>query len=86
MAYEEFKDLTGRTDFYKILVKKHLILLKAKNRKDDGYQGGFASMVYNFFDKKTSGGAVKNENVSHQELAKELHKPIIKIIEIPKVY
>ena len=34
-------------------------------------------MVYKFFDKKNSGGAIKNENMS-KKLAKELHKPIIK--------
>ena len=35
-------------------------------------------MVYKFFDKKTSGGTVKNENISNKELAEELQKPIIK--------
>ena len=34
-------------------------------------------MVYKFFDKKASGGTVKKENISNEELAKELHKPII---------
>ena len=29
-------------------------------------------MVYKFLDKKTFGGAVKNENISNQELAEEL--------------
>ena len=33
---------------------KHLTLLKIWN---DGYQRGLASLVYKFFDKKTSGGA-----------------------------
>ena len=28
------------------------------------------------FDKKTSGGTVKNENVSNKELKEELHKPV----------
>ena len=43
-------------------------------------------MVYKFFDKKTSGGTVKNENISNkrlldlakQKLAEELHRQIIK--------
>ena len=35
-------------------------------------------MVYNFFDKKSSGGAVKNEVVPNQELVEESHKPIIR--------
>ena len=34
-------------------------------------------MVSNFFDEKTSGSGIKNENISNKELANELHKPII---------
>ena len=30
-------------------------------------------MVYKFFDKKTSGSDIKNENISNRELADELH-------------
>ena len=33
-------------------------------------------MVYKFFDKKISGGTIKNENASNKELAKELQKQI----------
>ena len=43
-------------------------------------------MVYKFFDKKTSGGAIKNEKISDNELPKELHKPIIRKIEKRKVH
>ena len=50
----------------------------AKNPKYDRYQSGVASMVYKCFDNKTSGGAVKNENMSNQELPEELHKQIIR--------
>ena len=57
----------------------------AKNLKYGGYQGDLASMTHKFFDKKTSGGTVKNENISNQELAGELHKPIIKKIKTRKV-
>ena len=46
--------------------------------KCDGYGRGIASMVYQLFDKKTSGGAIKNENMSNKEFAEELHKPIIR--------
>ena len=35
-------------------------------------------MVFNFFDKKTSGRGIKNKNISNKELAKELHRPIIR--------
>ena len=61
----------------------------AINPKYDGYQRGLASMVYKFFDKKPSathvqlgilaGSGIKNENISDQQLAEELHKPIIRI-------
>ena len=35
-------------------------------------------MNYKFFDKTTSGGAIKNENMSNKELAEELCTPIIR--------
>ena len=57
-----------------------------KNRKFDGYQRGLASIVYNFFDKKPTGGVVKNENVLNQDVAEELQKPIIKKVEKRKVH
>ena len=40
----------------------------------------------NFMIKKTSGGTVKNENISSIELAEELHKPIIKRFKKRKVH
>ena len=43
-------------------------------------------MVYKFFDKKTSGGTVKNENISNKELAKELRKPITRKYEKRKLH
>ena len=58
----------------------------AKNPKYDVYQRHLPSIVYIFFDKKTEGGAIKNENMSNKELAKELYKPIIKNFGNPKVY
>ena len=39
----------------------------AKNPKYDGYQRVLASVVYKFFEKKISGGTVKNENISNKE-------------------
>ena len=35
-------------------------------------------MAYKFFDKRTSCSGIKNESTSDQELAKELHKPVIR--------
>ena len=53
----------------------------ARNRKYDGYQTALASMVYKFFDKNTGSGLSVNE-----QLAKELHKPVIKKFKRRKVY
>ena len=38
-------------------------------------------MVYKFFDKKTSGSGIKNENISSKQLSEEIHKPIIRKFE-----
>ena len=42
-------------------------------------------MVYKFFDKKTSGNGIKNENMSDKQLAEEFHKPIIKKLKKRKL-
>ena len=52
--------------------------------KYDGYQRGLASMVYKFFDKKSSGGTIKSE--PNFQLPNELHKQIIRRIKRRKVY
>ena len=70
MAYGDFKDLTRRTASDKILHDK------VKNLKYDGYQCRLVSMVYKYFDKKTSGSGIKND-ISNKESAEELHKPTI---------
>ena len=75
MAHGDFKDLTRKTASDKILSGKAFNI--AKNPKYDGYQRGLASMVYRFFDKKTSGGAIKNENMSNKELAEEMHNQLL---------
>ena len=43
-------------------------------------------MVCKLFDKKASGGTVKNKIISNNELAEGLHKPIIKKFEKRKVH
>ena len=50
MAYGDFKYLNRRTIADKVLYDKACNF--AKNPKYDGYQGGLASVVYKFFDKK----------------------------------
>ena len=79
MAYRDFKDLPRRTISNKVLHDKTLNV--AKNSKYNEYQRGFASNVFQFFNKEKSGGAVKNEIMLNQELAEESHKPIIRKIE-----
>ena len=58
----------------------------AKNPKSDGYQRGLPCMVYTFFDKKSSGSGIQNEIKQNEQLAEELHKPIIKKFRKRKVY
>ena len=68
----------------------------AKNPKYNGYQRGLASTVYKFFDKKSKGSgitttltnksAVDNELESSKQLAKKLHKSIIRNFKKRTVY
>ena len=67
MAYGDFKDLARRTAPDKVLRDKAFNI--AKTSKYYGYQRGLASMAYNFFDIK-----------QNEQLAEELHKPIMKTI------
>ena len=76
MVYGDFKDLERRTASGKVLRDKAFNI--AKNPKYDGYQRGLASMVYNFFDKKSKGSGVNMPLQSNEQLAEELHKLIIR--------
>ena len=82
-AYSDSKDLTKKTVEDKILKNKAFDI--AKDPKYDGYRRGLASMVYKFFDSKVSGsgGKLIPEN---EQLANELHKPIIRKFKKRKVY
>ena len=75
MAYRDLKDLKRRTAADKVLRDKEFNI--AKDPKYDGYQWGLTSMVYKCFDKKTAGSGVKSMP-QNQQLAEELHKPIIR--------
>ena len=47
--------------------------------KFDGYQRDLASIVYKYFDEKSTGRGIKNEiKQNQQQLVKELHKLIIR--------
>ena len=82
MAYGKAKDLVRRTQSDKVLRDK--VFKIASDPKYDGYQRGLASMVYKFFDKKSSGSGITNE--PNYQLANELHKSIIKKFKKRKVY
>ena len=77
MAYGHFEDLKTRTFSDKVLRDKTFNI--AKNAKYDEYQRGLASMVYKVFDKMSKGiSVVNNEIKQNLQLAKELHKTIIR--------
>ena len=85
MAYGDLKDLKRRTASHKILRDKAFNI--AKNPKYDGYQRGLASMNYKFFDKKSTGSDIANNDIKQDlQLPKELHKPIIRKFKKRKVY
>ena len=81
MAYGKSKDLAKRTQSDKVLRDKAFKI--ASDPKYDGYQRGLASMVYKFFDKKSSGSDIANE--PNYQLANELHKSSIRKFK-KKVY
>ena len=76
MANGDFKGLERRTTSDKVLRDKAFNI--AINPKYDGYQRGLVSMVYKFFDKTLVESGIANNNKLNIQLAKELHKPIIR--------
>ena len=76
MAYEDFKDLAKRTALDKLLRDKAFNI--SKNPKYDGYQKGFASLVFKFFDKTTSGSGANKNNKQNQHLSNDFHRRLIK--------
>ena len=87
-AYADHKDLINRTKSDKFLRDKAYDI--ASNPEYDGYQRGLASMVYRFFDQKSTGSGFKKlkntTKPSSSILADELHKPIIRKFNKRKVY
>ena len=55
----------------------------ASDPKNDGYQRGLASMVYELFDKKSSGSGVDTK--PNYQLADELYRQIIRKFKKRKV-
>ena len=60
MAYGKTKDLVKRTQSDKVLKDKAFKIANDPNY--DGYQRGLPSMVYKFFNKKSSGSGIANES------------------------
>ena len=83
MVHSKYKDLTKRTQSDKVL--RDNAFETASNPKYDRYQRGLSSMVYKFFDKKSVKGSGIN-SISSQQLADELHKPIIRKFKRRRVY
>ena len=79
-TYADHKDLINRTKSDKVLRDKEYDI--ASNPEYDVYQRGLASMVYKFFDKKSTGSGIASSSI----LADELHKPVIKKFNKRKVY
>ena len=82
MAYGKSKDLAKRTQSDKVLRDKAFKI--ASNPNYDEYQRGLASMLYIFFDKKSSGGAIRP--VPNYQLVNELHRQIIRTFKRRKLY
>ena len=74
MAYGKTKDLVKKAQSDKFLKDKSFKI--ASDPKYDVYQSGLASMVYKFYDKKSSGSGMVNE--PNYQLANELYKPVIR--------
>ena len=84
MVYGDFKDLKRRTASDKVLRDKALNI--AKNPKYDGYQRGLAPIVYKVFDKKSKCSGVNIPLEFNEQLATELHKPIIRNLKKRTAY
>ena len=80
IACNKFKDLEKRTQSDIVLKNKAFKI--ASNPKYNGYERGLASIVYKFFAKKSKEAGLKE----NQQLANELHKPIITKFKKRKVY
>ena len=98
-AYADHKDLINSAEADKVLRDKAYDL--ASNPENDGYQRGLSSMVYKFFDKKstteptarsslerTGSGFKKLKNTARNSsiLADERHKHIIRKFNKRKVH
>ena len=90
MAYGKLKDLAKKTQTDNVLKKK--VFKIASDPKYDSYQRGLASMVYKFFDKKSSGSgaaawfANRSAIKPNYQITNELNRQIIKKFKKRKVF
>ena len=82
MACGKSKDLAKRTQSVKVLRDKAFKI--ASDSKYNGYRRGLASMVYKYFDKKSSGSGVEAE--PNYQLPIELHKQITKKFNMKSLF
>ena len=82
MAYRKSKDLAKRTKSGEVLKDKAFKI--TSDPKYDGYQRGLTSMVYKFFDKKSSGSGIANE--PNYQLANEINKQFFRKFKRIKVF
>ena len=80
MAYDKLKDLAKTTQSDKVLREKAFKIVS--DPKYDGYQKRLASMIYKFFDKKSSGNGIGNE--PNYPLADGLHNRLFKNLKREK--
>ena len=66
IAYGKLRDLTKRTQSDKVLSDKAFKI--ATDPKYDGCQRGQASMVYKFFDKKSSGSGLLLNQITNSQM------------------
>ena len=85
----KIKRLVKRTQSDKVFKNK---AFKIASNPKYGYQRGLASMVYEFFDKKSKGSGIsallanKSAKEPNYQLVNELHKPIFRKFKKRKVY
>ena len=77
IAYSKCKEFTKRAQSEKAFKI-------ASNPKHDSYQRGLASIVYRFFDKKSTAAGIKS--MANQKLANEPHKPITRKFKRRQLY
>ena len=80
MAYSARKYLPTTTASDKVLHNKTLAI--ASNTKNDGYQLGLVSLIYNFFWQKIWADIISKD----QPFANESRKPIIRKFKERKIY